>query len=118
MQQIACVKTQVTNNRCLDSGTSGHYAVAMTTWTFLTNHAHVFIYVSRDPGARVREIADAVGITERTAHGILADLVDAGYLKREKEGRRNRYECVEDLPLRHPIESDHPVGALLQALRG
>lgn len=90
----------------------------MGHWTFLTNHAHVLIYVARDPGARVREIADAVGITERTAHGILGDLVDDGYLRREKEGRRNRYECVEDLPLRHPIESDHQVGELLRALRG
>lgn len=58
------------------------------------------------------------GITERTAHGILSDLVDDGYLRRKKEGRRNRYECVEDLPLRHPIESDHQVGELLRALRG
>ncbi|KZE43029.1 helix-turn-helix transcriptional regulator [Microbacterium sp. T32] len=90
----------------------------MGQWTFLTNHAHVLIYVARDPGARVREIADAVGITERTAQGILTDLVDSGYLRRTKEGRRNRYDCVEDLPLRHPLESNHPVGELLRALRG
>jgi len=90
----------------------------MGQWTFLTNHAHVLIYVARDPGARVREIADAVGITERTAQGILSDLVDSGYLRRTKEGRRNRYDCVEDLPLRHPLESNHPVGELLRALRG
>lgn len=90
----------------------------MGQWTFLTNHAHVLIYVARDPGARVREIADAVGVTERTAQGILTDLVDAGYLERTKEGRRNRYDCVEDLPLRHPLESNHPIGELLQALRG
>ncbi|MBN9211757.1 MAG: AsnC family transcriptional regulator [Microbacterium sp. 71-36] len=90
----------------------------MGQWTFLTNHAHVLIYVARDPGARVREIADAVGITERTAQGILTDLVDSGYLRRTKEGRRNRYDCVEDLPLRHPLESNHPVGELLRALKG
>ena len=90
----------------------------MSQWTFLTNHAHVLIYVARDPGARVRDIADAVGITERTAQGILSDLVDSGYLRRTKEGRRNRYDCVEDLPLRHPIESNHPIGELLRALRG
>lgn len=90
----------------------------MGQWTFLTNHAHVLIYVARDPGARVRDIADAVGITERTAQGILTDLVDSGYLRRTKEGRRNRYDCVEDLPLRHPLESNHPVGELLRALRG
>lgn len=94
------------------------YDVPMGQWTFLTNHAHVLIYVARDPGARVREIADAVGITERTAQGILTDLVDSGYLRRTKEGRRNRYDCVEDLPLRHPLESNHPVGELLRALRG
>ncbi|MDY0829837.1 MarR family transcriptional regulator [Microbacterium sp. BG28] len=94
------------------------YAEPMGQWTFLTNHAHVLIYVSRDPGARVREIADAVGITERTAHGILTDLVDDGYLRRIKEGRRNRYECVENLPLRHPVESDHRIGELLRALGG
>lgn len=88
----------------------------MTTWTFLTNHAHVLVYVARDPGARVREIAHAVGVTERTAQGILTDLVDAGYLRREKAGRRNRYECVDDLPLRHPIESDHQIGELLATL--
>ena len=90
----------------------------MGQWTFLTNHAHVLIYVARDPGARVREIADAVGITERTAQGILTDLVDSGYLRRTKEGRRNRYDCVEALPLRHPLESNHPVGELLRALKG
>jgi len=94
------------------------YDDPMGQWTFLTNHAHVLIYVARDPGARVREIADAVGITERTAQGILTDLVDSGYLRRTKEGRRNRYDCVEDLPLRHPLESNHPVGELLRALKG
>lgn len=88
----------------------------MSDWTFLTNHAHVLVYVARQPDARVREIADAVGITERTAQGILTDLVDAGYLHREKAGRRNRYEHVENLPLRHPIESDHMIGELLAAL--
>lgn len=90
----------------------------MATWTFLTNHAHVLVYVSRDPGARVWEIADAVGVTERTAQGILTDLVEAGYLRREKSGRRNRYQCVDDLPLRHPIESDHQIGELLATLTG
>lgn len=93
------------------------YDDRMGQWTFLTNHAHVLIYVARDPGARVREIADAVGITERTAQGILTDLVDAGYLRRTKEGRRNRYDCVEDLPLRHPLEADHRIGELLRTLR-
>lgn len=88
----------------------------MSTWTFLTNHAHVLICLARDPDIRVREIADAVGITERTAQGIIADLVEAGYVHREKDGRRNRYETVSELPMRHPVESDHRIGELLEAL--
>ena len=86
------------------------------TWTFLTNHAHVLITVARDPGIRLRDIASAVGITERTAQQIVSDLVEGGYLRREKDGRRNTYQCVSDLPLRHPVESDHAVGGLLAAL--
>ncbi len=111
MQKITGVKKQVMINRFFDSGTAGQYAVAMTTWTFLTTTPCVH-YVARDPGARVREIADAVGITERTAHGILADLVDAGYLKREKEGRRNRYECVEGPAVASPDRERSPVGGV------
>jgi hypothetical protein len=88
------------------------------TWTFLTNHAHVLITVARDPGIRLRDIASAVGITERTAQQIVSDLVEGGYLRREKDGRRNTYQCVSDLPLRHPVESDHAVGELLAARRG
>jgi DNA-binding Lrp family transcriptional regulator len=86
------------------------------TWTFLTNHAHVLITVARDPGIRLRDIASAVGITERTAQQIVSDLVEGGYLRREKAGRRNTYQCVSNLPLRHPVESDHAVGELLAAL--
>ena len=88
----------------------------MSAWTFLTNHAHVLICLARDPDIRVREIAEAVGITERTAQGIIADLVEAGYVHREKDGRRNRYETVDELPLRHPLESDHRIGELLEML--
>jgi DNA-binding IclR family transcriptional regulator len=85
-------------------------------WTFLTNHAHVLLCVARDPGARLRDVAEAVGITERAAQRIVAELVDAGYLKREREGRRNRYEIEPDLPLRHPLEREHAVGEILAVL--
>lgn len=88
----------------------------MPEWTFLTNHAHVLICVARDPGSLVREIAEKVGITERAAQRILAELIDAGYLDRERDGRRNRYRVHPELPLRHPLERHHRVGDLLTAL--
>ena len=87
-------------------------------WGFLTNHAHVLVCVANDPGVRLRDIADAVGITERATHRIVTELVDEGYLLREREGRRNRYQVVEDLPLRHPLVEDHRVGELLRVLVG
>jgi len=90
--------------------------VAKPAWDFLTNHAHVLICVARDPGARLRDIADAVGITERATHRILSELVDAGYVLREKEGRRNRYEVVADIPLPHPLVRQRELGDLLQVL--
>jgi predicted transcriptional regulator len=83
-------------------------------WTFLTNHAHVLLCTSADPDIRGRDIAARVGITERSAQSIIADLVDAGYLTREKVGRRNRYEVHGAQPLRHPMERDHQVAELLE----
>lgn len=85
-------------------------------WDFLTNHAHVLTCVATDPGIRVRDIADAVGITERAAHRIVSELVEEGYLLREREGRRNRYEVVPDRPLRHPLARERKVGDLLKVL--
>lgn len=85
-------------------------------WGFLTNHAHVLICVSKDPGIRLRDVAAAVGITERAAHRIVSELVDAGYLLREREGRRNRYEVVSGRSLRHPLVEDRDVGELLGVL--
>ena len=87
-------------------------------WGFLTNHAHVLVCVAHDPGIRLRDIATAVGITERATHRIVAELVEEGYLLREREGRRNHYQVVEDLSLRHPLMGDHRVGELLQVLVG
>jgi DNA-binding transcriptional regulator LsrR (DeoR family) len=87
-------------------------------WTFLTNHAHVLLCVAQDPGVRHRDLATRVGITERAAQRIVADLVEAGYLEVAREGRRNRYTLHGDLPLRHPLEQDHHVGEILAVLGG
>src|SRR5215211_6809392 len=89
-----------------------------THWGFLTNHAHVLTCVARDPGSRLRDIAAAVGITERAAHRIVSELVEEGYVLREREGRRNHYEVVPDLPLRHPLVEGRAVGDLLKLLVG
>jgi hypothetical protein len=85
-------------------------------WTFLTNHAHVLLCVARDPGIRHRDLAAQVGITERAAQRIVADLIAAGYLSSTRDGRRNRYVLHPDLPLRHPLERDHRVGEILAVL--
>ena len=87
-----------------------------SSWGFLTNHAHVLMCVAGDPGIRLREIAAAVGITERAAHRIVSELVDEGYLVRHREGRRNRYEVVEEQSLRHPLVEERQVGELLEIL--
>lgn len=84
------------------------------SWTFLTNHSHVLLCIAADPEIRGRDIAERVGITERSAQSIIADLVDGGYLTREKVGRRNRYEIHGAKPLRHPVERDHQVAELLR----
>src|SRR5215204_4086342 len=86
---------------------------ATRRWDFLTNHAHVLLCVANDPGIRLRDIAEAVGITERSAHKILSDLVDEGYVERERAGRRNRYTVRPELHLRHPLVQEREVGDLL-----
>jgi hypothetical protein len=85
-------------------------------WTFLTNHAHVLVCLAEEPDVRGRDIATRVGITERAAQAIVADLVAEGYVTRSREGRRNRYLVHPDAPLRHPLEHDHTVGELLVTL--
>jgi DNA-binding Lrp family transcriptional regulator len=84
-------------------------------WTFLTNHAHVLLYLTRHPQARVREVAEQVGISERMVQLVLKDLEDEGYLRRTRVGRQNEYEVVGG-PLRHPLEREHHVGELLAVL--
>lgn len=87
-------------------------------WTFLTNHGHVLVCIAGDPGIRGRDIADQVGITERAAQAIIADLVGEGYVKRTRIGRRNHYDINPDRPLRHPVEQPHSIGELLQFIAG
>ena len=82
-------------------------------WTFLTNHSHVLLCIAADPDIRGRDIAVQVGITERSAQTIVTDLVEGGYLTRERIGRRNRYQIHARRPLRHPIEREHQVVELL-----
>jgi DNA-binding MarR family transcriptional regulator len=84
-------------------------------WTFLTNHAHVLLALRRDPQARVREVAELVGVSERMVQLVLNDLEEAGYLVRRRVGRRNEYEVVGG-PLRHPLEREHQVQELLDVL--
>jgi DNA-binding IclR family transcriptional regulator len=72
-------------------------------WSFLTNHAWVLLCIAHDPGVRLRDIAARVGITERTAYGIVTDLTEAGYVVKQKDGRRNRYQIQAHLPLRGPL---------------
>ncbi len=85
-------------------------------WTFVTSHAVLLLEVRRNPDSTVRELAGRAGLTERQAHRVLADLVDAGYLERERRGRRNHYRVDERRPLRHPSVSTQEIGDLLQAL--
>jgi predicted transcriptional regulator len=90
----------------------------MAAWSFLTNHARALLCIAHDPGVRLRDIAALVGITERSAHDIVTDLVDAGYVVKEKDGRRNRYRIQEHLPLRDPISQERTIGEMLDLLVG
>ena len=90
----------------------------MGSWSFLTNHARALLCIAADPGARLRDIATSVGITERRAHTIVADLVDAGYVVKDRNGRRNQYRIQTDLPLRDPINRQRTIGELLDLLVG
>lgn len=85
-------------------------------WTFLSNHGHVLIALGREPDARIRDIAEVVGITERAVQNILADLCAAGYVAKERLGRRNHYELHPEVPMRHPLEQGHAIGELLAAI--
>lgn len=88
-----------------------------TTWTFLTNHAHVLLAIAAEPDLRIRDLALRVGITERAVQRIVGELIDEGYLEAVREGRRNRYRVHAELPMRHPAEEHHRVGELLRVLK-
>ena len=88
------------------------------SWQFVTNHTQVLLCIARDPDVRLRDIADAVGITVGSAQRILADLVEAGFVERERQGRRNRYQVNAASPmLRHGAQEEQEIGGLLELLR-
>jgi hypothetical protein len=88
----------------------------VTTWSFFTNHARVLICISGDPGLRLRDLAATLDITERSAYGIVTDLVEAGYVVKEKDGRRNRYRVQAQLPLPEPVTRERTIGEVLGVL--
>jgi len=87
-----------------------------TQWTFLTNHFHVLVVLSREPNMRIKDIATKVQITERAVQRIIAELVEDQVICIEKCGRRNSYKIDQDHQLKHPLESKHTVGELLAIL--
>jgi DNA-binding IclR family transcriptional regulator len=88
----------------------------MAKWSFLTNHARALVCIAHDPGVRLREMAVALDITERSAFGIVTELVEAGYVVKEKEGRRNRYRIQGHLPLRDSVARERTIGEVLDVL--
>jgi MarR family len=90
----------------------------VASWTFLTLHARVLLLVAHDPGVRLRDIAASLNITERSAFSIITDLVQAGYVVKEKNGRRNRYHVQAHLPLPEPDGRERTVGEILALLTG
>ena len=100
-----------------ESGSTPNGSRHVHGWTFLSNHAHVLVCLSRDPDLTMREVAQLVGITERAVQNIVADLSRDGYLRIEHRGRNNHYVLNGQMPLRHPLEADASTATLLAALR-
>jgi predicted DNA-binding transcriptional regulator YafY len=90
----------------------------MEGWSFLTKHGWVLLCIAHDPGIRLRDIAASVGITERSAYGIVSDLAAAGYAIKQKDGRRNRYQIQAHLPLPEPASQQLTIGEVLALLAG
>jgi DNA-binding IclR family transcriptional regulator len=88
----------------------------MSEWSFLTNHARALVCIAHDPGVRLRDIAATLGITERRAFGIVTDLTQAGYVVKERDGRRNRYRIQSHLPLRAAVGRELTIGEVLGLL--
>ena len=91
-------------------------SVPTVPWSFLTNHARVLLCITEEPNVRLREIGERVGVTERAAHRIVNDLVAAGYVSRQRAGRRNQYTVRTDLPLPDRLSRTQPLGDLLAVL--
>jgi DNA-binding transcriptional ArsR family regulator len=112
--------TRATRTRRSTNGPRSSAAAAAAaparTWTFLTNHSHVLICLARGEALTARELSNSIGITERAVQVILAELTEAGYLVKRKDGRRNIYTVNQRGRLRHPLESHHTVGDLIAAL--
>ena len=87
-------------------------------WTFLSNHGHVLVALARDPDIRLRDVAGAVGITERAVQQIVRDLAEQGYVHKEKVGRRNRYQVVREAGFRHDLEAHVQLGEFLDLVTG
>jgi DNA-binding transcriptional ArsR family regulator len=85
-------------------------------WSFLTTHARAMLFLADQPEARLRDLASGLGVTERTAYGVVADLSEAGYVLKERDGRRNRYHIQRHLPLPDQIGRKRSVGELLDLL--
>jgi predicted transcriptional regulator len=92
--------------------------VTAAGWTFLSNHGHVLVCLARDPDVRMRDVASAVGITERAVQQIVHDLVEGNYVEKEKVGRRNRYRVVRSAHFRHELEADVSLGPFVDLLAG
>jgi hypothetical protein len=90
----------------------------MERWSFLTNHARVLLCIAHDPSARLRDIAASLGITERSAYAIVTDLTAAGYVVKQKDGRRNSYQIQAHLPLPEPASQEPAIGEVLALLLG
>ena len=88
----------------------------MADWSFLTNHARALVFIAQNPDVRLRDLAAALDVTERTAYGIVVDLTESGYVVKEKDGRRNRYHIQEHLPLRDSIGRERTIGEVLDLL--
>jgi DNA-binding transcriptional ArsR family regulator len=90
--------------------------LVVSDWSFLTNHARALLFIAQNPEARLRDLASALDVTERTAYGVVADLAEAGYVVKEKDGRRNRYHVQEHLPLPDSVGRDRTIGEVLDLL--
>jgi len=88
----------------------------VANWSFLTNHARALLVIAHDPGVRLRDIAAALDITERSAYALVTELAEGGYVVKEKDGRRNRYEIQTHLPLREPVARQRTIGEVLDLL--